>query len=255
MLHVGFFGLAGAISASCFTVEYPVTAFRCNPSQTDACPEGFQCCSDDASAMKGTDVGLGVLPSYLQRYSGNDTGIPIFSGSNNVLSTSGLCVESGALPPGGGLIDPGAEGCPVPCNPKWGSSEVEKICGVQSLCCQTVEITVNDCVLDSGNSCWRPAKGDDIFDSTVVGLKFPAGPDPWAGSTHDTHQDAGGNQCAKFSQGQMGAQNACFSALTVADQRGFCLGKSPAVQFCPLAQGGYLDACDQLNLQEGRNCG
>lgn len=248
--HLAFFGLAGAISASCFNVEYPVTAFRCNPSQTDACPDGYICCSDDAAAMSGTEVG--VLPSYTGRPGGE--GVPIFSGINNVLSTSGLCVQDGALPQGAGLVDQGAIGCPVPCNPNWGSNDVGLICGAGAICCQTVEITVNDCVLDSGTSCWRPARGSDIFDPTVVGLKFPAGPDPWAGSTHDTHQDPGGSQCTAFAQGNMAAQNACFNALTVADQRGFCLATSATVQFCPLAQDAYIDACENLNILEGRNC-
>jgi hypothetical protein len=250
MVHVGFFGLAGAISASCFQVEYPVTAFRCNPSQTDACPDGYICCSDDAAAMNGTDTG--VLPRFTGRYSdGNETGTPVFAGLNNVLSTKGLCIETGALPAGAGLVDMGAEGCPVPCNPAWGSSDVGKICGAGAICCQTVEITVNDCVLD--DDCWRPATGQDITNNGVSGVKFPAGAgDPWAGSTHDTHQDPGGAQCEKFAAGNPAAKEACFRALTVGTNRGYCLATSPSVQFCPLAQPGYLDACDGRNLQEGR---
>ena len=50
----------------------------------------------------------------------------------------------------------------------------------------------------------------------------------------------------------MAAQTACFNALTVANQRGLCLAVSESVQFCPLAQQTYIDACEQLNLQEGR---
>lgn len=252
MLHVGFFGLAGAISASCFTVDYPVTAFRCNPSQSDACPDGYICCSDDAAAMKGTEV-AGVLPFFDGRYNGSDTGVPIFAGNNNGLSTKGLCVESGVLAPGQGLSNAPALGCPVPCNPRWGSEDVNKICGPNSLCCQTVEITVNDCVFDSGSQCWRAATGNDVFDTTVQGLNFPpGGGDPWKATTHETHQDPNGSQCTVFAAGNEAARNACFSALTVADQRGFCLQKSVDVMGCPTKRPGYIDACQQLNLQEGR---
>lgn len=249
MLHVGFFGLAGAISASCFTVDYPVTAFRCNPSQTDACPDGYICCSDDPSAMKGTDV-IGILPEFQNRPVGSDGGVPIFAGNNNALSTKGMCVEDGALPPGAGLIEPPALGCPVPCNPRWGDEDTAKVCGPNSICCQTVEITAQDCVFDG---CWRPADGSDVNDPGVQGLNFPPGTgDPWNATTHDTHQDPGGGQCTAFSLGDPDAKNACFSALTVADQRGFCLSVMPPnVLQCPLDVAGYIDACEQLNIQDG----
>jgi hypothetical protein len=164
-----------------------------------------------------------------------------------------MCVDEAALEGGGGLIDMGAEGCPVPCNPTWGEDDVASICGANSLCCQTVEIQPEDCVFDSGSECWRPANGNDIFDTTVQGLNFQ-GADPWASTTHETHQDPGGKQCTKFSAGVPGAKDACFHALTVADQRGFCLGKGPNVQICPTAVVGYVDACEQLNITDGR-CG
>jgi hypothetical protein len=250
LVLAGASGVAAAVSASCVP-DYPPIAFQCDPTLSDACPERYLCCSDDPAAMDGTDVS-GVLPRYGGRYSGTDTGVPIFSGQNNGLSRRGMCIEEGALQPGvNGLIDPGAAGCPVPCNPNWGSEDVGKVCGANTICCQTVEITINDCVL--ADDCWRPAIGDDIFSGVVQGLKFPLGMDPWGGGTHDTHQDPGGKQCTAFAAGAgSAALDACYTALGVADQRGFCLGISPQVVACPLKQQAYLDACEQLNLQDGR---
>jgi hypothetical protein len=46
-------------------------------------------------------------------------------------------------------------------------------------------------------------------------------------------------------------KKACYAKLTVANQRGFCLGGA-GVNFCPLAQPGYRDACEQQNDAEGR---
>jgi len=38
----------------------------------------------------------------------------------------------------------------------------------------------------------------------------------------------------------------CVRALSVANQRGYCMALAPG-QACPHAQPGYVDACEQLN--------
>jgi hypothetical protein len=239
----GFVG-AAAVPLACNPPVYPDVAFRCAPNGgLPNCPDGYQCCSDDPAATTGG------VPGYTGRAPGD---VPLFSGFNNALSSTGMCVEQGILPPGAGLVDAGAEGCPVPCNPSWGSNDVASVCGVGTICCQTVELNDRDCVLQ--DDCWRPAKGDDIFSVDVEG-SWGMGPDPWTPSSHATHQDPGGLSCAAFAQGDPDAEADCFRQLNVADQRGFCLAVSPTVQFCPLAQPGYMDACERRNLQEGRSCG
>jgi hypothetical protein len=247
-------GSGGA--AECQTADQQVfptpTGFpaACDPSLGNA-PEGFLCCSDDPAAVGG------VLPRYLGRYADQvETDTPFHAGVNNARSRHGICLQAEWIPPGAGLVDPGAEGCPVPCNPNWGTDEVGKICGAGAICCQTQELQAADCVLDVGLECWRPAVGTDIADNTVSGDNFPPGSgDPWAADTHATHQDPGGNQCDAFAAGDQNLRTDCFFNLNVADQRGLCLALSPSVQFCPLAQPGYIDPCEQRNLDEGRICG
>lgn len=241
-------GLGGAAAAASVPVacvpDYREISFRCSPQAGEpTCPDGYQCCSDDPAAVGG------ALPGYLGR-SGSAT--PYFSGINNALSSTGLCIEHGTLAPGQGLAEPQAAGCPVPCNPSWSADEVAQVCGAASICCQTVEMGPLDCVLD--DDCWRPARGGDIFSPNVQG-SWGQGPDPWAAATHDTHQDPGGGGCRAFAQGDALAEQDCFMQLSVADQRGVCLGLSPDVQGCPLTDPAYVDACEQLNVREGRACG
>lgn len=261
--HAAIFGIAAAVSSSC-TVNYPVTAFRCSPGGTEPnCPttddETYVCCSDDPAALLITENGINnfVTPKYTGR---GGQGTPIFSGGNNPLSKSGMCVREGSVPITGALADINAQGCPVPCNPTWGKKDIEAVCGANTICCQTVELEPEDCVLDpdAGNAgCWRPATGSDIA----------AGLTNWGGTAHMTHQDPSGTNCQKFVQGIpssiLSAQNltaeevqqACYRRLTVANQRGFCLGGA-GVNFCPLAQPSYRDACEQKNDAEGRSgCG
>lgn len=239
---VGFAG-AAAVPIGCPRPDYDQIAFRCAPAGgAPNCPDGYRCCSDDPAAAGGG------VPGYTGRSPGD---VPMFSGFNNVLSSTGMCIEDGLVPPGAGLVDPGAEGCPVPCNPQWGSNEVTSVCGQNAICCQTVELDVRDCVLQDG--CWRPAVGDDIFAVDVSGT-WGMGPDPWKAATHETHQDPGGVGCAAFAQGDPDAEADCYRQLSVADQRGFCLALSPEVQFCPLTSPTYMDACQVRNLNEGRSC-
>jgi len=244
--YVAVFGVAIAVS-SC-RVPYPTTAFRCSPSAKEpTCPDGYMCCSDDPAALEIDNLDEFVTPNYQGR---GGEGTPIFSGGNNPLSTSGMCVETGSVPPVAALADINAQGCPVPCNPTWSSGDITSVCGAGQLCCQTVELDPNDCVMDPSlgdAGCWRAATGLDIA----------GGLSSWAGTEHDTHQDPSGLNCEQFVAGLANVQlpegvtadmvrTACYRRLTTANQRGFCLG----VQLCPLAQPTYRDACEQLNDQQ-----
>lgn len=250
------FGLSTLISTSCVTVDYPDIAFRCNPAKdgSDACPDGYMCCSDDPTAFDGMNA-AGVLPAYQNSPGGE--GEPIFSGNNNNLSSTGMCIRDGLLAPGTGLVEPNAQNCPVPCNPNWGAGDVAAVCGGQSLCCQTVEIETTDCVFDSGQNCFRPVNGQDIQTADVVRVDdsgAQVGQVGWAPGDHATMQDPGGENCRTFAAGNMTAQTACFRALNVANARGFCLGISAMVTACPLANPAYIDACEELNTANGFSC-
>ena len=251
--HAAIFGIAVLVSSSC-SVNYPVTAFRCSPGGSSPnCPEGedYVCCSDDPAALDLDNLDAFVTPYYVGR---GGEGTPLFSGGNNPLSTSGMCVKQGSVPPTGALADANAQGCPVPCNPTWSAGDITAVCGAHTICCQTTELDPADCVLDpqvGSTGCWRPATGLDIS----------GGLSNWAGTAHMTHQDPGGTKCEQFVLGAAGALpngvssqdllQACYRRLTVANQRGFCLGGA-GVNFCPLAQPAYRDACEQRNDAEGR---
>jgi hypothetical protein len=255
------FGAAVVLSTGCPIPDYPATAFRCSPGGDSPCPDGYICCSDDPAALLLGDLNAAVLPEYQGR---GGTGTPIFSGGNNSLSITGMCIEAGAVPIEGALADVGAQGCPVPCNPNWINDQVEEVCGSNTICCQTVELEPEDCVLDpnlGNNGCYRPVTGVDI--AGLGGLDATE----WKGTEHATHQDPSGNSCKIFVAGippdildsngveADDVQRACFRRLTVADARGYCLGKSPTVSACPLEQPTYRDACQQRNDAEGRtNC-
>jgi hypothetical protein len=263
LAHVAVFGVAAVVSSSC-TVIYPVTAFRCSPGGNDpTCPTGdeeYICCSDDPTALVISENGIDnfVTPKYQGR---GGEGTPIFSGGNNPLSKSGMCVQAGSVPITGALADINAQGCPVPCNPTWANSDIEAVCGDNTICCQTAELDPADCVLDmtvGSAGCWRPATGNDIQGVGAIGLTN------WGGTAHRTHQDPSGQNCQAFVQGIPASvlsdenltaddvQRECYRRLTVANQRGFCLGGA-GVSFCPLAQPAYRDACEQKNDAEGRS--
>lgn len=228
----------------------------CDPSSPDVCEAaGGLCCSDDPAALSLIDPAAQVLPKYQGRAG---EGTPIFSGANNPLSRRGLCVAEGSVPPADALADINAQGCPVPCNPRWSAVDIATICGPARVCCQIVELQFEDCVIDLalGNSgCWRPVIGDDI--AGLGGLDATS----WSSSAHATHQDPSGTSCQTFVAGippsvldssGVTAQElliACFRRLGVADIRGHC----SAANACPFADPGYIDACEQRNLDEGRS--
>jgi len=212
----------------------PTVSWRCNPRKgKDACPEIHFCCSDDPAAPGG------ALPDYAGK--DIDGAEPLFSGLNNARGRRGMCVRIEDIPAGAGLLDPGAESCPVPCNPTWTYEEVEQVCGETRECCQTVELDEADCVLDEETGCYRPARGDDIVERG----------DPWDKSSHETHQDPGRQACMDLAGGGSVELEDCYRQLSVADQRGYCMSLAPGV-LCPTAEPSYRSACDQLNLDAGR---
>lgn len=262
-VHLAAFWVA-ALTVSACPAGLPIgltTAFRCDPSDTgERCPgeaqDQYQCCSDDPLALELANLDGVALPAYLGR---GGTGTPLFSGPSNDASYWGVCVQVGAVAPAFALADAGAQGCPVPCNPTWGQADIEAVCGPDTQCCQTAEITAEDCVFDTelGSGCWRPVRGQDI-----VGLGG-ADQTSWSAEAHRTHQDPGGDACEAFVEGLSGTQleaagveraqalDACLRKLGVADQRGFCLG-GPNIFACPLDSPDYRDPCEQRNDAEGR---
>jgi hypothetical protein len=227
-------GLGATVATSCIKVNYPTVAFRCNPRLTDNCPETHFCCSDDPAAEGG------ALPDFMGRnIEGGAT--PYFAGQNNSIGTSGMCVNRDEIPFGAGLQEAAALNCPVPCNPTWDEDSVVAVCGEGRVCCQTVELEPEDCVLPDGSDEYRPVTGADIPELTN-----------WTASSHATHQDPNGSGCALFA-GSNSSENEvfteCVASLSVANQRGFCMSLDAGV-LCPTAQAGYVDACT-LRTQGG----
>ncbi len=223
-------GVGATVATSCIGVNYPTVAFRCNPRQSDNCPESHFCCSDDPAAEGG------ALPNYAQKnISGGST--PYFSGINNGLGTSGMCVNRDDIPTGSGLLEPSAINCPIPCNPSWERGEIDVVCGASRVCCQTTELEAPDCVKGESDDEFRPVTGDDIGGLT-----------DWNAGAHATHQDPAGVACTGFANGDQSSSVFldCIAQLTVADQRGFCMALAPG-QACPTEQPTYTNACAVLN--------
>lgn len=219
-------GLGAAVSASCFTVTYPTIAFRCNPQiAANGCPETHFCCSDDPAAQGG------ALPKYRGRDIEGARN-PFFSGQNNQLSGTGMCVNLADVPEEFALQDDGAFGCLVPCNPTWSSSQVREVCGRGAICCQTVALEPNDCVTDSETGDLRPVTGADIGGGVSPATR-------WRPSDHSTHQDPSGTMCGLIADGDSAIRNDCYAQLSVANQRGFCV---PETYEC-----GESPSCDDLD--------
>lgn len=226
-------GIGAAVATSCIKVNYPTVAFRCNPRQGDNCPETHFCCSDDPSTADGE------LPAYAGKMLSGST--PLYADDANRAGVSGMCVNRDEIPAGFGLLSANATNCPIPCNPTWPNADILTVCGEGRVCCQTVELGDKDCVLPEGSSTWRPVSGEDIGEG--------GGPDHvtprtnWNAVAHDTHQDPNGTVCAQaFGAGTDGF-NECITHLTVANQRGFCMGLGPG-QGCPVDAVTYQDACE-----------
>ncbi len=226
-------GLGAVVATSCIGVDYPLVAFRCNPRQDNNCPESHYCCSDDPAAVEDG------LPNYVGKGIGlpdKPAADPYFSGNNNGLSTSGMCVRVADIP-GTGLVEPNAIDCPIPCNPSWEPEWIVDVCGMTRVCCQTVALEASDCVQDAAGSPFRPVNGDDIGVRTA-----------WRPAEHATHQDPNGDGCLGLAMGdnQSPVFQDCVRQLSVADQRGFCMSLGQG-QTCPTAQPTFIDACTQLN--------
>ncbi|MCX4242140.1 hypothetical protein [Paraliomyxa miuraensis] len=219
-------GLGAIVSTSCVDVDYPLVAFRCNPQQESNCPDTHFCCSDDPAAP------MGAKPNYMGKNidGGED---PYFSGMNNALSTSGMCVRTADIA-GQGLIELAAANCPIPCNPTWEADWINDVCGESRVCCQTVELEAKDCV--QGSDGVRPVNGGDIGTLSQ-----------WRPGDHSTHQDPNGSSCLALAGGNSGSAvfQDCVRQLSVADQRGFCMALG-AGQVCPTKAPGYIDACTAL---------
>lgn len=187
----------------------------------------YACCSVDPAAEYGR------LPAYEGVLPGRG-GLPYFSGLNNHLGHWGICTQRGRPGLGLTLFEAGAEGCPRPCNPTWPSDAVETICGQHSVCCQTHELRVADCVFDETLDRWRAANGDDIGTLTH-----------WAPGEHATQQDPGGLTCLELAGGDHASAifETCIRELSLADQRGVC---SPPAMTCP-GDHDYVDVCEALN--------
>lgn len=199
----------------------------CNPSQ-DPGTNGYRCCSDDPAAPDGQ------LPAY--QGLGIMGGTPFFAEANNDLGDFGICVDV-TQTAGQGLVAPGVEGCPIPCNPTWPQDSIDTVCGSSRSCCQTVELEPEDCVQDQVTGLYRPVTGDDI------GVLSQ-----WKPQDHRTHQDPNGTSCLALASGNASSDvfQDCVRQLTVANQRGYCMALG-AGQVCPHAQPGYVDACELLN--------
>jgi hypothetical protein len=199
----------------------------CNPSQ-DPGTNGYRCCSDDPATLDGQ------LPAYTGK--GIEGSPPSFSGANNARSDFGMCVDVSQLA-GQGLLEPEAENCPIPCNPTWSQDAIDSLCGFGRACCQTVELQPRDCVMDPVTGLYRPVTGDDI------GVLSQ-----WRPADHATHQDPNGTQCLALAGGDHASETflGCVRALSVADQRGFCMALGPG-QACPHDEPSYVDACEALN--------
>ena len=229
LTYVAIFSVGAVTSVSCFEPEFGNPSFRCNPSKP-SCPDEEVCCSDDPAATQGR------LPNYFKPGVTDATyGVPIFSGDNNPLSSSGMCVAVGDF-----QSPFPSTGCPVPCNPTWTAGKRDAICGAGSLCCQMQELdAAKDCVLDPGTNKWRPVTGADIGKLTT-----------W-GPAHSTNQDPQGANCLVFAAGggagppNEEAKQDCYAQLTVANQRGFCYKACPCVE----------DVCDQKNPGYVPKCG
>ena len=200
------------VGVACTRFGLPTVAFTCEPAGRlqPACPEGFECCSDDAAF---------VGPFRL------------FSAEANERSHSGMCVNTSDIPEGSGLGE-----CPIPCNPLWPRGAIDEACGEVRVCCQTQELVEADCILDDGQ--WRPMDGRDAE------AAFLAGEERWGDGTH---QDPEFESCAAFAGGRDNPMFLeCLRTLTVADQRGYCMTLRPG-QPCPTEEEDYIDACEAMN--------
>ena len=208
--------------------------FACNPRTSGTSPTGHKCCSSDPSTADG------ALPAYEGLAIEGST--PLYADAANFAGTWGMCIEAGMVPQGFGLLSAQGSGCPIPCNPQWGGADVEAVCGQGRTCCQTIELRPKDCVFDETTELWRAVKGTDIGNNEITP------PTIWNATAHETHQDPNGTICLAYAAGDTQSTEfvECVRQLTVADQRGFCMGLQVG-QACPTSVPTYVDVCDAMN--------
>ena len=208
-------GLLTGLACEPLGVGFPTVAFTCDPGGPlqPACPSGFNCCSDD-----GTAIGDFAL----------------FSDEANDRSHSGLCVFANDIPRGSGLDDD----CPIPCNPLWPNERIEEVCGEVRSCCQTQELVEADCIFDEAEGLWVPMDGRHAEAALLAGKAR------WG---EGTHQDPELEGCEALAGGRNNALFLeCVRSLTVANQRGYCTAIQPG-KLCPTAERHYIDACEAMN--------
>jgi hypothetical protein len=208
--------------------------FACNPRTSGTSPTGHKCCSSDPSTADG------ALPVYEGR--GIEGSTPLYADAANFAGTWGMCIEAGMVPEGFGLLAPEAAGCPIPCNPQWIDADVEAVCGQGRTCCQTIELRPKDCVFNEATEFWRAVRGTDIGSDEITPRTY------WNATAHETHQDPNGTICLAYAAGDAESPEfaECVQHLTVADERGFCLGLSDG-QGCPADAVTYVDVCEAMN--------
>ena len=220
MLRILVGGIVGAaVGLACGLGHrggWPTIPFICDPAgpEQPPCPEGFGCCSDDPASIQG---------------------VLLFANASNSRSRHGMCIDPNHIP---GVQPRAAPGCVTACNPTWERERIEEVCGTFEVCCQTVELVEEDCVLDEDDGRWRPMDGRDAAAAAASGAAR------WGDGTH---QDPDFSSCEAYAGGRdKDAFFACAGQLTVADQRGFCIALSQG-QACPVEQPEYVDACEALN--------
>ncbi len=208
--------------------------YACNPRTSGVGAAGHVCCSVDPSTADGE------LPAYEGKGISGST--PLYADAANGAGTWGMCVNTTEIPEGFGLLADAAENCPIPCNPTWSDGDVATVCGQGRVCCQTTELQPKDCVFDETTELWRAVNGNDIGSYEVTPQTY------WNATAHETHQDPNGTVCLAFSGGDETSPlfEPCVRQLTVADQRGYCMGLEIG-QGCPTAAPTYVDVCEAMN--------
>ena len=208
-------GLLTGLACEPLTGGFPTIAFTCDPGGPlqPACPDRFNCCSDDGTSIAG---------------------FALFSDVANDRSHSGMCVNAADIPRGSGLDND----CPIPCNPLWLSGRIDEACGQTRSCCQTRALVEADCIFDEAEGLWVPMDGRDAEAALLAGKAR------WG---EGTHQDPEFEGCEALAGGRNNALFLeCVRSLTVADQRGYCMALMPGA-LCPTAEDAYIDACEAMN--------
>jgi hypothetical protein len=230
--YVAIFCVGAVTSVSCFE---PSSAIRrsaaAQPKTTTRMPGRSEVLLGRSFDHRGQEAELLHADGAQRR----EYGTPIFSGNNNPLSTSGMCVETG------GFTSPFPNGCPVPCDPTWDAVDAAEICGTTSKCCQMQELdATKDCVLDPATTSGARSPAPTFLQARPRGARC----------TRPTRTRSAPTACcsrrAAAAPVAMEAFDDCLDQLTVADQRGFCYdpNKCPCIEdVCAMKNPGYALKC------------